>query len=121
VLAIVNFRVANHPQIAGSFSQHDGQNVFLDFLELAENLAFCGTWSDGFSQAMDEGDHAFGELLPGQTHHHSLIHSVGVLYATGNNVRVVGDNVRRALSCYLDAKMERPELRKFKFDPVERV
>jgi putative DNA primase/helicase len=46
---------------------------------------------------------------------------VGVLYATGNNVRVVGDNVRRTLSCYLDANMERPELRKFKFDPVQRV
>jgi hypothetical protein len=41
VLAIVNFRVANHPQIAGSFSQHDRQNVFLNFLELAENLAFA--------------------------------------------------------------------------------
>ncbi len=46
---------------------------------------------------------------------------VGVLYATGNNVRVVGDNVRRTLSCYLDANMERPELRKFKFDPIQRV
>jgi putative DNA primase/helicase len=45
----------------------------------------------------------------------------GTLFATGNNIRVVGDMARRTLVCRLDAKMERPELRKFKFDPIERV
>jgi hypothetical protein len=43
------------------------------------------------------------------------------LFATGNNVTLVGDMTRRAIVCQLDARMERPELRKFAFDPVERV
>jgi putative DNA primase/helicase len=43
------------------------------------------------------------------------------LYATGNNFVVVGDVCRRVITCNLDAEMERPELRQFKFDPVERV
>jgi putative DNA primase/helicase len=45
----------------------------------------------------------------------------GTILATGNNVRVVGDLVRRTLSCNLDAKVERPELREFPFDPIARV
>jgi putative DNA primase/helicase len=45
----------------------------------------------------------------------------GTIFATGNNVRVLGDLVRRTLSCNLDAKLERPELRKFSFDPIARV
>jgi putative DNA primase/helicase len=45
----------------------------------------------------------------------------GTLFATGNNIRVTGDQVRRTLVCNLDARMENPEQRKFKFDPVERV
>jgi putative DNA primase/helicase len=45
----------------------------------------------------------------------------GTLFGTGNNIRVVGDLVRRALTCNLDAKVERPELRKFAFDPIARV
>lgn len=45
----------------------------------------------------------------------------GTLFATGNNIRVIGDMVRRTLSCHLDAKLERPELRSFKFDPMQRV
>lgn len=40
---------------------------------------------------------------------------------TGNNLTLVGDMTRRALLCRLDAKEERPELRKFDFDPVERA
>ena len=45
----------------------------------------------------------------------------GTLLATGNNVRVVGDLVRRALTCNLDAGVERPEQREFEFDPIARV
>ncbi len=41
--------------------------------------------------------------------------------ATGNNLVLVGDMVRRAVVCTLDAKIERPELREFKFDPIDRV
>ena len=45
----------------------------------------------------------------------------GLLFATGNNIRVIGDMIRRTLSCNLDAKVENPELRRFEFDPKQRV
>ncbi|HZV05857.1 MAG TPA: bifunctional DNA primase/polymerase [Gemmataceae bacterium] len=43
------------------------------------------------------------------------------LYATGNNFTLVGDVCRRVITINLDAGLERPELRQFEFDPVERV
>jgi len=43
------------------------------------------------------------------------------IFATGNNLVLVGDMVRRAVVCTLDARVERPELREFKFDPIDRV
>jgi hypothetical protein len=43
------------------------------------------------------------------------------VFATGNNLRLVGDMTRRVLLCTLDAKQERPELRPFKRDPVAEV
>jgi hypothetical protein len=43
------------------------------------------------------------------------------VFATGNNFTLVGDVCRRVITINLDAGMERPELRQFKFDPVERV
>jgi phage gp37-like protein len=43
------------------------------------------------------------------------------LFATGNNFVVAGDLCRRVITANLDAAMERPELRQFKFDPVEMV
>lgn len=49
------------------------------------------------------------------------IESRATLFATGNALRVRGDMVRRSLICDLDAGMERPELRKFKTDPVSTV
>lgn len=45
----------------------------------------------------------------------------GMLFATGNNVRLVGDMTRRGLICNLDAKTERPELRTFGGDPIKKV
>jgi putative DNA primase/helicase len=45
----------------------------------------------------------------------------GTLLGTGNNITYVGDMTRRGLIGNLDAKVERPELRKFPFDPIERV
>jgi len=35
------------------------------------------------------------------------------IYANGNNIRIVGDLVRRTVTCRLDARMELPELRTF--------
>jgi putative DNA primase/helicase len=45
----------------------------------------------------------------------------GTFFATGNNVRVRGDLVRRTLTCRLDANVERPELRKFDRNPIAEV
>jgi hypothetical protein len=41
--------------------------------------------------------------------------------ATGNNLVLAGDMTRRALLCRIDPGVERPELREFEFDPVERA
>ena len=43
------------------------------------------------------------------------------IFATGNNLVLVGDMMRRAVVCTLDAGVERPELREFEFDPIDRV
>lgn len=45
----------------------------------------------------------------------------GTLFATGNNIRFIGDMTRRGLTCRLDAKTERPEFRSFDHDPLEDV
>jgi putative DNA primase/helicase len=45
----------------------------------------------------------------------------GVVFGTGNNITFFGDMTRRGLVANLDPKCERPELRTFGFDPVERV
>ncbi|MCW6506971.1 hypothetical protein [Lichenifustis flavocetrariae] len=43
------------------------------------------------------------------------------LAVTGNNLLVAADLTRRVLVSKLDARVERPELRKFDFDPVKRA
>ncbi|MBW0449242.1 toprim domain-containing protein [Paraburkholderia phenoliruptrix] len=43
------------------------------------------------------------------------------LFATGNSLVVQGDMTRRVLLCSLDPQCERPELREFDWDPVERA
>jgi hypothetical protein len=43
------------------------------------------------------------------------------LFATGNNFVIVGDVCRRTVTTNLDPRVERPELRQFGFDPVDRV
>jgi putative DNA primase/helicase len=42
-------------------------------------------------------------------------------YANGNNIRIVGDLVRRTVTGRMDAKMENPETRPFKREPVTMV
>ena len=51
----------------------------------------------------------------------SELEARATLFASGNGLRVRGDMTRRTLVCDLDAQLERPELRTFVFDPVERV
>jgi hypothetical protein len=43
------------------------------------------------------------------------------LFATGNNLAIAGDLVRRTLLCSLDAQCERPELRTFETDVIETI
>lgn len=45
----------------------------------------------------------------------------GLLLGTGNNVELVGDMARRGLTCHIDTRVERPELRKFNHNPVSDV
>jgi putative DNA primase/helicase len=49
------------------------------------------------------------------------VESNATIFANGNGFAVEGDMTRRTLVSDLDAEMERPELRTFDFDPVERV
>jgi putative DNA primase/helicase len=60
-------------------------------------------------------------LRPLGTSEISEIESRATLFATGNNLIVAGDMTRRTLLGHLDAQMERPEERQFRFDPVQRV
>jgi hypothetical protein len=43
------------------------------------------------------------------------------VFANGNNIRIIGDLVRRTLTSRLDTKMERPEARTFDFDPIDYI
>ena len=45
----------------------------------------------------------------------------GIISANGNNLAVAGDMTRRTVLGRLDAKVERPEDRQFRFDPVKLV
>ncbi|MFL5255854.1 MAG: hypothetical protein ACJ8AI_23740, partial [Rhodopila sp.] len=47
--------------------------------------------------------------------------SIATIFANGNNGFVRGDLVRRTIRASLDAQMERPELREFQGDPVQRI
>jgi putative DNA primase/helicase len=44
-----------------------------------------------------------------------------LIVTTGNNLAIAGDLTRRFLIAEIDPQSERPETRKFPFDPVERV
>lgn len=49
------------------------------------------------------------------------IESRASCFATGNNIRLVGDMTRRVLLCSLDPDMERPETREFAGNPFDEV
>ena len=51
----------------------------------------------------------------------SELESTVTVFATGNNLRVRGDMVRRSLIAEMDPEMERPELRTFRADPVQAI
>jgi hypothetical protein len=41
--------------------------------------------------------------------------------ANGNNIKVIGELVRRTLTCRLDTKLERPEKKEYKGDPLAAI
>jgi putative DNA primase/helicase len=43
------------------------------------------------------------------------------IYATGNNIIIVGDLCRRTITARLDAKPENPQLRQFRNNPIRRI
>jgi putative DNA primase/helicase len=45
----------------------------------------------------------------------------GAVFANGNNITAEGDLTRRTLVSHIDPCVERPELRRFDFDPIARV
>lgn len=54
----------------------------------------------------------------------SVAHDIStktMICATGNNLTFLGDMNRRAILCNLDADVERPELRNFQFNPIEKA
>jgi hypothetical protein len=50
-----------------------------------------------------------------------MVPPIAAFHGTGNNLTIIGDCTRRVLVARIDAKTERPELRPFDFDPVERA
>jgi putative DNA primase/helicase len=49
------------------------------------------------------------------------IESHATMFATGNNIQLVGDMTRRVILCSLDPNMERPELRIFGSNPFDTI
>ena len=43
------------------------------------------------------------------------------IFATGNNITIVGDLCRRTITSRLDAKLENPQLRQFKNNPIDMI
>ena len=43
------------------------------------------------------------------------------IYATGNNIIIVGDLCRRTITARLDAKLENPQLRQFRNNPIRKI
>jgi hypothetical protein len=61
------------------------------------------------------------ELRPLGKSERVRVESRSTLFASGNNIRLVGDMTRRVMLCRLDANLERPELRQFLRNPVAEV
>jgi hypothetical protein len=51
----------------------------------------------------------------------TLVRVVATIFATGNNFSVTGDLTRRTVVCAMDAKCERPELRDFDFNVLDKA
>jgi hypothetical protein len=43
------------------------------------------------------------------------------IFATGNNITIVGDLCRRTITARLDAKLEHPQLRQFENNPIHKI
>ncbi len=108
-------------------------NVSRNPEELEKNLT--GLLIDGFPMiSLDNIAHEIGgsllcqaterpmiRLRPLGTSQIATIENTTTIFGTGNNAVVRGDMIRRTLTCNLDAKVERPELRQFAFDPLKEI
>jgi len=81
---------------------------------------------DNLSRALESGllcqvvaSSAPLELRRLGTYDSPQVESVAACYATGNNITVGGDMLRRVIPVRLDPRCERPELRSFDFNPLE--
>jgi len=43
------------------------------------------------------------------------------IFATGNNITIVGDLCRRTITARLDAKLENPQLKQFRNNPIQKI
>jgi putative DNA primase/helicase len=50
-----------------------------------------------------------------------LVRVTSMIFATGNNLSVAGDLTRRTVTCAMDAGCERPELRDFDFNIIDKA
>jgi putative DNA primase/helicase len=63
----------------------------------------------------------FLDIRPLGTSGNTTVQPDAFVSATGTNITIVEDLRRRSLLCSMDAKEERPELRKFRADPLKAV
>lgn len=61
------------------------------------------------------------KIRPLGTSQLTLVECRATFFATGNNLRLIGDMGRRTITCTLDPALERPELRSFDRDPLAMV
>lgn len=61
------------------------------------------------------------KIRPLGTSQLTLVECRATFFATGNNLRLIGDMGRRTIICTLDPALERPELRSFDRDPLGMV
>lgn len=110
VLSLGHDEAEDEKRLAGAFMAGDGI-ILLDNVSRPLN-------SDLLNQGCSQ---PFLRLRPLGGSSMVSVSTAAQLMATGNGLAIVGDLKRRTVLVRLDAKVERPELRRFDFDPLERA
>jgi hypothetical protein len=74
---------------------------------------------DALGQAIER--HLLEIRILGRSEHVQIEAGGTSIFCTGNNIAIAGDLCRRTITTTMDPKEDRPELRKFKGDPFERI